>query len=266
MNAAPELCRLRARPAYRIGASIAIVLAALCASAGLGAQSLGDERDAVDVARVATIIIDETNAFRGENDVAPLERNDALAAAARTFAEYMARTGSYGHTADGKQPAERIAEQGYAYCGIAENIAYAYRSSGFRQQQLGQVLVQGWIDSPPHRKNMLDPSLTEIGVGVAQSAETGYYYAVQDFGRPKSATIEFSVANQSTERVTYSVGDQSFTLPPRATRTHQLCREPMLDFSLPGRRSRSRPMQFKPERGDRFVVTGSKGTLGVARR
>jgi len=38
---------------------------------------------------------------------------------------------------------------------------------------------------------MLDPDVTEIGVAIAQSEESQYFYAVQVFGRPKSLSIAF---------------------------------------------------------------------------
>jgi uncharacterized protein YkwD len=250
-------------------ACFAAALGALWIPALLCAQALDDVDEGhgpVDAAQAAARIIEDTNAFRRENGLAPLERNDALGAAAQTFAEYMAATGRYGHTADGKQPAERIMEHGYDYCSIAENIAYTYQSSGYGQRELSRALVQGWIDSPPHRENMLDPALTEIGVGVARSAETGYYYGVQDFGRPKSATIKFSIANESTERVTYSLADERFTLQPHYTRMHRLCREPTVAFSLPGRRSRSQTTTFTAKSGDHFTVRGTKGSIAITQR
>jgi uncharacterized protein YkwD len=252
-----------ARIVIALGATLAI---ALGATPPLRAQTLDADPAPVSVARAAASLVEETNAFRRKNRLAPLERNAALDAAAQTFAEYMARTGRYGHEADGKQPAERIEAHGYDYCRIGENIAFTYRSSGFGQRQLSFELMQGWIDSPPHRKNLLEPSFGEIGVGVARSAETGYYYAVQDFGRPKSAAVELSVSNESTERVAYSLGGEKFTLAPHHTRTHRRCAEPMLEFSLPGRRSRSRPAKYTAEPGDRFVVTGMKGSLAIVRR
>lgn len=36
----------------------------------------------------------------------------------------MAKTGKYGHAADGRKPAERAAAHGYEYCIVRENIAY----------------------------------------------------------------------------------------------------------------------------------------------
>ena len=91
----------------------------------------------------------------------------------------MAATDMYGHEADGRQPWDRVRTQGYDYCEVAENIAYAWRTNGFSPEQLVNEFVQGWEHSPEHRKNMLNPDLTEIGVAVARSPDTGLYYAVQ---------------------------------------------------------------------------------------
>jgi uncharacterized protein YkwD len=92
---------------------------------------------------VAQLIIEKTNAFRREQKLAAVEVNPRLAAAAEDFARYMARTNRFGHTADGSRPADRAAKHGYAYCIIAENIAYQYRSQGFTAAELAEALFQG---------------------------------------------------------------------------------------------------------------------------
>jgi len=94
----------------------------------------------------------------------------------------------------------------------AENVAYGCKDS--------PCVIQQWVRSSGHRKNMLDPDVTDTGVAVARSEKTGRYYAVQMFGRPKSAAVKFSVANESGEAVTYEVGGESFELPPDAGSTH----------------------------------------------
>jgi uncharacterized protein YkwD len=43
----------------------------------------------------------------------------------------MARTGIYGHVADGRQPVDRAAAEGYDACIVSENIARLYRSAGY---------------------------------------------------------------------------------------------------------------------------------------
>jgi uncharacterized protein YkwD len=217
------------------------------------------EEKVPDVARAVRIILDKTNEFRraeGRKEVAVKEK---LHEAARYFAGFMAETGKYGHTADGNHPADRAKKYGYDYCIVLENIAYQYNSAGFSTEELGGKFFEGWKNSPGHRRNMLDADVTETAVAVARSEKTGYYYAVQMFGRPKSLAISFSVANNVGEEVRYKVGDQEFTLPPRYIRTHEVCRPPELTFTPPG--EKSEPQAVKPAGGAHYAITRSDSGL-----
>lgn len=215
-----------------------------------------------DVEQAAERIIARTNRFRQENDLDPVERNDELDAAAEYFAQFMARTDKYGHRADGSTPSERADEHGYDYCIVAENIAMQYSSAGFGTKELARKFVTGWKESPEHRENMLNPNVTQTGVAIAQSEESGRYYAVQMFGRPRSAQIEFQIANESQTTVRYELGDRTFRLPPRYTRTHQRCRPSKLIFRRPGAENPT----FHPEDGDSFAITGGDDGYQVERR
>jgi hypothetical protein len=46
---------------------------------------------------------------------------------------------------------------------------------------------------------------------------------VQVFGRPWSQRLRFEVANDAGRTVSYRIGDDRQTLPPRAVRTHTVC-------------------------------------------
>jgi hypothetical protein len=163
----------------------------------------------------------------------------------------LARTNKFSHTADGRQPWERTVAQGYQDCIIAENIAWEFNSAGFTTRGLADALVEGWKKSPHHRKNMLDPDVGEIGVGVAYSKDTGRYYAVQDFGRPKSEEIVFSVADEADTPVRYTLDGKDGTIQPHYTITFQRCRPPGLTFHLPGQ---SKAAVFRPQSGDHYVL------------
>lgn len=184
----------------------------------------------LDLSSVESQITDSTNEFRAQHGREPVARSAALAAAARDFAAHMARTDRYGHHADGRRPAERASAAGYDYCIVSENIAYQFRSSGFESSELARAFFEGWRDSPEHRENMLDPGVTETGLGVAHSRRTGNYYAVQMFGRPKSERIAFRIANRAGVTVEYRLGRRTYQLPPRSTRRHTLCRRVALEF------------------------------------
>ena len=101
---------------------------------------------------------------------------------------------------------------------------------------------------------MLNPHVTQTGVAVARSEETGRYYAVQMFGRPRSAQIEFQIVNESQATVRYKLGDSTYRLPTRYTRTHLRCRPTELIF----RRPQAKHVRFQPEDGDTFVISDSQ--------
>jgi len=212
-------------------------------------RPIAPDRD-VDLRQVVKEIVRKTNEFRREQERKPVTENGKLMETARYFADYMARTDTYGHTADGKRPAQRAKEHGYEYCIVLENIAYEYNSEGFTTDTLAKGFFEGWKHSPGHRRNMLDADVSETGVAVARSARTGYYYTVQMFGRPRSQAIEFQIANRSDVAVDYRIAGQSFSLPPGIIRTHQRCRSAEVTMRLPGGETRT----VRPEGGDRFAV------------
>jgi len=182
-----------ARPAPPWAALRLLLAATLAALSGV---AMGADPPAVEAG-----IVERTNALRQEHALAPLKPDLRLTQAAGDFAAFMARTGQYGHRAGGTTPAERAQRAGYAYCQIAENIGFQYSSAGFSTEALTTGFIQGWWGSPGHRRNMLEDGLTEIGVGVAHSADSGRWYAVQLFGRPESLRRSFSNASKTSGTV-----------------------------------------------------------------
>ncbi|ABA58027.1 conserved hypothetical protein [Nitrosococcus oceani ATCC 19707] len=209
------------------------------------------EKSSPHLTKAAKGIINRTNTFRQEKGRQKLTVSPKLKEASRYFAEFMARTDQYGHNADGNQPAERASRYGYRYCIVSENIAFQFDTAGFTTEELIQGFFQGWKSSPGHRKNMLDPGVTEVGVAVARSKQSGYYYAVQMFGRPKSLRIEFQVVNNTATAIQYELGSQLFPLPPRAIRTHQLCRSENLRFHWPDQQENT---FVQPNNGNRYTI------------
>ena len=214
-----------------------------------------------DLERVARRIEKMTNDFRVKHGLEPVESNDKLQQVAGDFAEYMARTGRFGHFASGKAPSERVKEHDYEYCVTAENIAYDFQAEGFSTEKLAEYIVTGWKESDEHRKNMLLPAATDTGVAVVQSRETGVYFAVQEFGRPKSAAIEFRFANRTEATISYKLDDREFELLPRFVRTHTICLPEDLTL-LNGEKTVA---TLHPADGDRFNVSGSADRLRVDR-
>ncbi len=222
------------------------------------------EQTRPDLPEVVQKIVDRTNEFRREHDLTAVAPNERLTKTSQYFADFMARTGKYGHTADENTPAERAEEHEYEFCMVSENIAYQFRSTGFAVDELAERFVTGWRESPEHRENMLDPDVMEIGVAVARAEDSPTYFAVQMFGRPDSAAISFQVSNESETEVEYTVrrsgSDRTFPLEPKQQRSHQRCRPTTIAFRNP-------ETTLDVEDGARYVVRQAPdGSLEVANR
>jgi uncharacterized protein YkwD len=226
-----------------------------------GNTEAGEPTNGPDLAQAKKLIVARTNEFRQQEKREPLKVNDQLASAAQSFAEYLARTDKFSHTADGKEPWERTMAAGYQHCIILENIAYQYNSSGYSAEELAESMIRGWKESPGHRRNMLDADAMEIGVGVARSAKTGRYYGVQDFGRRKSAAITFKVANQTDAPVTYVLDGKPFSASPGYTITHERCRPSELRFQWPENEEvpDAARKTFRPSAGATYTIRRTEG-------
>jgi uncharacterized protein YkwD len=109
--------------------------------------------------------------------VAPLTLNDKLNKAANVHATDMATKNFFSHTgSDGSQPWTRITQQGYYWSYAGENIAAGYSTTS--------AVVQGWINSPGHCANIMNPNFTNLGVGYATGGSYRYYW-VADFAKPR---------------------------------------------------------------------------------
>lgn len=213
----------------------------------------GKLAQAPDLAEAARLIFERVNQFRQQERRTKLALNPKLSETAQAFAEYMAKTNRFSHTADGNRPANRARAHGYDYCIIAENIAYQYSSGGFTPQELARGFFDSWVNSPEHKKNMLDPDVTETGIGVARSDDTGYYYAVQLFGRPRSRSVRFQIANRSDATVDYKIGNRTYHLPPRYTMTHEQCRPGPVQFRWPDAAGQE-PESVTPDNRAKYVI------------
>jgi len=117
------------------------------------------------------------NNARAEAGLAPLTVNPALTAAAQGHSIDMACHGLISHSgSDGSSPSQRIAAAGYA-ASRASEIIYG---SGYPQ-----TAFDWWMSDQVHRNEILNPSVTELGVGYAYAAGTssGGYYTV-NFASP----------------------------------------------------------------------------------
>ena len=123
-------------------------------------------------------IISLINQERANNSLSKLSASGALSSAARGHSIDMACNNFASHTgSNGSSFGSRLIQAGFPYSAAAENIAAGYGSPA--------DVVSGWMNSPGHRANILDPNLTHIGVGYAYYSSTTYGdYWTADFARP----------------------------------------------------------------------------------
>jgi uncharacterized protein YkwD len=114
---------------------------------------------------------------RRDAGLGPLEADPELLPAAQAHALDMLERGYMEHvTPDGLDPAERVALLHRRLVGrVGENLA---EQQGLTAEQLeGQIgplaarIIDGWMQSPGHRENMLDPAYTNLAIAVAAKGE-----------------------------------------------------------------------------------------------
>ena len=138
-----------------------------------------DTSTTIDVNALKQDIIDRTNALRKENGVAVLRVNDKLMQAAQVRADEMAAHTVYSHTRPNGGKFNTVTDCPY----MAENI-HRIADWVLSDQTLAERAVADWYASTVHHKNMVNPKLSEIGVGLARGVnDTGdpCWYCVQLF-------------------------------------------------------------------------------------
>jgi hypothetical protein len=118
-------------------------------------------------------LFNSANRERASRGLPALRWDDTLAAAARDHAQLMARSNALSHQFPGEPSLkDRTRQAGAHYSVIAENVAEG-PSPG--------VIHSQWMNSAPHRANLLDPELNAIGIAVVRSGDM--LFAVQDFSQ-----------------------------------------------------------------------------------
>jgi uncharacterized protein YkwD len=109
--------------------------------------------------------------------VPALSMNAALRQSARCHSLDMATQNYFTHESkDGRSPWTRMTNAGYHGFPAAENIAAGYGDA--------RSVMNGWMASPGHCRNIMLSTATEIGIGFAFSSQSDYRtYWTQDFGR-----------------------------------------------------------------------------------
>jgi uncharacterized protein YkwD len=127
---------------------------------------------AVGLASAGRSLLCLLNAERTQRGLNPLRQNGLLDQSSLEHSQDMVRRRYFEHTsADGRTVADRIRAVGYSHgfsASAGENIAFGVGASATPAH-----IVELWMHSKPHRKDILRPAFTEIGIGIALGSPEG---------------------------------------------------------------------------------------------
>ena len=173
----------------------------------LGAEANCEDADVQptpdDLAHVSAVIFCLMNAMREDNGLPDLTQQSQLAQASLEHSQDMVQNHYFAHDSlDGRDVVARLRAVGYIAADgdwvVGENLAW-----GSGSLATPSSLVNAWMNSPPHRENLLATDYKEVGLGVVygtpdQDAPDGITVTT-DFGTRIGAAAP-AVASQSGKR------------------------------------------------------------------
>lgn len=161
-----------------------------------------------DVPTIEQDLFNLVNTERQKLGLAVVRFSPPLSFLARKHSQNMALRGDISHlSTSGETYSERLVEGGFYFIKNGENVAYS-------QTFIPEFIHQGFMDSPGHRANVLDPDFDELGIGVVFKEDNGYY-VTQDFIRalaPKGRIEAEAEVEENINRIrrVYSLSPISF--------------------------------------------------------
>lgn len=141
-------------------------------------------------------LIELTNAARENFGFQPLKENSILDQAAYLKAKDMMEKGYFAHySPEGVTPWYWLETSGYGYTAAGENLAIGFLES--------EEVHSAWMNSPSHKKNILNPNYQEIGIAVVKGIFKGKETSlvVQFFGDPKPVIRQENISQVPAEKV-----------------------------------------------------------------
>lgn len=130
----------------------------------------------LDVKTTENKVIDLVNVERAKVGLQPLKANWQVSRVARYKSQDMINKGYFSHTSPTYgSPFTMMESFGIKFSAAGENIAMG--------QTTPDAVMTAWMNSPGHRSNILNPTYTELGVGLAKDS-AGRCYWTQMFIKP----------------------------------------------------------------------------------
>jgi uncharacterized protein YkwD len=165
-----------------------LAAALLMLSLGLGACATGGPQPVTPIHVDASVAARAISAYRARNGLGPVRVDSRLMQVAADYARVMGGRDKIGHRLGASLP-KRVSASGYDWSYAAENLGAGYSSFA--------AVMRGWEDSAGHRKNLLSPNATEIGIAAvstpAGSKHRNYWALVLAAPRPDGVVAGTSV-------------------------------------------------------------------------
>ena len=132
-------------------------------------QTMPSENTGSSVGNYQKQVLELVNQQRANYGLSKLSYSTELEAVAYRHSKDMADNNYFNHTnLQGKSPFDRMRDAGISYRAAAENIAAG--------QKTPEEVVNAWMNSSGHRANILNPSVTEMGLGIYFGGSYGVYW------------------------------------------------------------------------------------------
>ncbi len=143
--------------------------------AGVLPSGIGPSEAGWFVASVEAALLADLNAARTGAGLTPLARDETLDDVARARAEDLVRRGYFSHVSpDGGTAFTELQSRGIRYGLAGENLA----RNTYPESNAARVAVEGWLASPGHRRNVLEPRFARVGLAATRVNATWVIVAV----------------------------------------------------------------------------------------
>jgi len=155
-------------PAFAVAAATALAVPAISSAASCRNTNVAPSAANVVAVRAATLCL--LNHERALHHLPRLRAQRSLGNAARRYARLMVTEGFFGHVSPGGSTMTKRVKRtkylrGARSWELGENLAWGAGAAATPAE-----IVDAWMHSPGHRRNILDPAFREIGVGIADGA------------------------------------------------------------------------------------------------
>jgi uncharacterized protein YkwD len=147
-----------------------------------GAAFAGDSLNEITAENVIRLMNEE----RAQAALPPLQLDSKLTLAADDRMQHMEEESYWNHESpEGLSPFTWVREREYEYLTVGENLATGFETA--------KVLMEGWMESPGHRANIMSPDFQDCGIAVIDGSTRGPAVGksiVVMFGKKKDAAVK----------------------------------------------------------------------------